>query len=323
MKEKKTRTYRRQRANLLVAVTLAIILLELPVFSSNIMYSALNYQLECYPSTDDRLTTLPIVTKNLDVGHFFTYKYEFANVQMLNGTYVVGSEGNLVEITLRIDVIDNSSGSINCDAKFESQNPDLFDINTAFNFDIDTDSGEYTINNGSHSEVSGIFRLFADSEWQDQQVMSSKEGLAPLNGVRNTYEQNVAINFDGELQLEFDFDVTGDDPLNQTHDSVYYFDMDTGLLLWVANTPMDFFMMGLANLTYGTGKIELYETNFDLGLGEVVLPFSMSSLLLIFGAVAFFACFGISVKAMKNARRRNSTRYKKKQKKKSPSRREI
>ncbi|NWF97075.1 MAG: hypothetical protein HXY34_13115 [Candidatus Thorarchaeota archaeon] len=263
-------------------------------------------------------------TASLAIGTYFEYKYVFLHVQLENASYVIGYQGDMIELTLRLEVIGNTSDTHLFLASFTSQNPAKYDLQTTFTFSLQLSSGEYSVHNGSHSGMTGVFRLFGDSKWETTEVMSSRDGFSPLEGTRNHYSDPVAISVGEGLQLEFDFSCSGSDILGNSHTSVYYFDTDTGLLLWVANTPMDFLLMGAAGCTFGIGKISLVRTNFDLGPRQEVLPIPLTGILLIAGAGAFGVFFVISVKALKRAQRRHTRRDSSTGKQPRPSkRREI
>ncbi len=253
------------------------------------------------PRTQKKMSLAP-----LSKGLTFTYKFEFAHVQLENSTYVVGYEGDLIELTLELEVIEQTDEINMVNASFTSQNPDKYHYSASFNFSLNTETGEYTVRSGAHLGMTGIFRLFGEREDQGEgKILSSRNGFDPLMGERRSYESPVVIDTMDGLQRIYTFDALGEDVLGKNQSSVYSFDYDTGLLLEIVDSPIDFFLMGTCNLSSGSGKITLINTSFDLGepVQTAGIPFSM--VYLIAGIGVFVGMFFISVKALKNARSNN------------------
>ncbi len=211
-------------------------------------------------------------------------------------------------ITIRLDVTNIlPDDKIEVVLSYSAETPFGYEIDTKILLNLNPMTGECDIRNGSLAGFEGILTLLYNDENPYSGTVISY--LDSLNVTIQTPPDTVGINILDEYQITKVYDCIHLDLVDEQVQHQRYYDEDTAILTRAFGSIGDRILLGLANISYVSGLMDLVSTNLDLG-DALIVPINPSAYSAIFIGIGGIAFFGIIYVLVYRAQRRPAKRKK-------------
>ncbi|MFQ5832504.1 MAG: hypothetical protein ACE5H4_07370 [Candidatus Thorarchaeota archaeon] len=256
------------------------------------------------------------LTESLDVESYLEYQLSTHIMVLWNYTLdegvihtypgeVLYSETESVVVTIRIDVLaEPAPGTFSVLIGFRADTEIGYKTRHSVLADYSPQSGACTIMNGTLENQSGILRLFSDDNWPENDIVVSSLGNLHV-GAELAKNDDVRMVM-GEAQVTASYDCDHMHIVDGVVSHSRNYDKDSHVLVKAGGGIADMILLGLANLSYCVGGLDLIDTNLDLGPPfeeSLTSPLSVLGPVFIGVFVVFYALF------YRAQRKRRSTKH--------------
>ncbi|MHA1882486.1 MAG: hypothetical protein ACTSUO_05520 [Candidatus Thorarchaeota archaeon] len=223
-----------------------------------------------------------------DIIREWNYTIDDMSIHTHNGSLYYEPEVSGM-ITIRLNVTNIlPDNKLEIVVSYFADTPIGYEIDTKILLNLNPMTGECNIRNGSLIGFEGILTLLYSEENPPPGTVISQ--LDSLNVTIPSTDIDVGINILDEYQIARVYDCFNYDSVDGRLQHQRYFDEDTAIYTRAFGDIGDSVLLGLANISYVVGLMDLVSTNLDLGVALVVPidPAAYSAIFVAIGGIAFF-----------------------------------